>query len=86
MSLKRIDPPGCACTDCLTGYSSPIDAAALRDEEVRALIEGRIQDATGGTPLDVVAHGTFQRGKLCESPKRITVTEPTSGYSWSWTQ
>lgn len=31
--IRRIDPPECGCTDCLRGYSKPVDA--LSEDEIR---------------------------------------------------
>jgi hypothetical protein len=47
---KRVDPPSCGCTDCLTGYSVPLNLATW--QTVKAMIHGDVQDATG-TKLDV---------------------------------
>lgn len=43
--IKRVDPDGCGCTDCLTGYSRPFNA--LSDEQLIGLVRGLYQDATG---------------------------------------
>jgi hypothetical protein len=48
---KRVDPPSCGCTDCLTGYSVPLNLATW--QTVKAMIHGDVQDATG-TKLDVM--------------------------------
>ena len=40
----RIDPPGCACTNCITGRSRPLDQADR--EDIRRLAVGAVQDAT----------------------------------------
>lgn len=42
---KRIDPPDCGCTDCLTGYSAPLSSA---EDVVFLLLSGRAGDATSG--------------------------------------
>lgn len=48
MSLaKRIDPKGCGCTDCLIGYSKPLEDISSR--EIDMIITDDIQDATGMT-------------------------------------
>lgn len=43
--LFRLDPPGCGCTDCLTGYSKPLNEAS--DPEITLLHLDMIDDATG---------------------------------------
>lgn len=43
--LARIDPPECGCTDCLTGYSVPLDRATVL--EVDRMLAGVYQNATG---------------------------------------
>lgn len=48
---QRVDPPSCGCTDCITGYSVPLDLATW--ETVKALVHGDVQDATS-TELDVM--------------------------------
>lgn len=45
MKLRRLDPPGCGCTDCMTGYSKPVDTGA--DTELWRLMTGRLQNASG---------------------------------------
>lgn len=45
---KRVDPPGCGCTDCLTGYSIPLDRADAKT--VKRLVEGKLRNSTS-TPL-----------------------------------
>lgn len=43
--IHRIDPPGCMCTDCQTGYSKPLEAASYK--EIKRMIDGDFADATG---------------------------------------
>jgi hypothetical protein len=45
IEFSRIDPRGCGCTDCLTGYSKPLDVAAERD--IDRMLDGGLVDATG---------------------------------------
>jgi len=58
-----IDPPGCACTECLTGEYVPLDRAT--DRQVAALLRGEIQDNTGLAFQVLVVvrdeHGQFSR-------------------------
>lgn len=44
---KRMDPPDCSCTDCLTGYSIPIDVAIAVHFD--SIADGNMQDFTGLT-------------------------------------
>lgn len=45
----RIDPPGCGCTDCHTGYSQPFDSTA-EPAQFHGLLHGQLIDATGDEP------------------------------------
>lgn len=40
----RLDPSGCRCTDCIIGWSVPVDKASDRDLDVLA---GTTDDASG---------------------------------------
>lgn len=40
-----IDPPGCGCTECITGEYVPFDQAT--DEQIAALLRGEIHDNVG---------------------------------------
>lgn len=39
--LRAIDPPGCGCTECLTGEYIPYDHPSI-DEVLEAILDGRI--------------------------------------------
>lgn len=58
-----IDPPGCGCTECITGEYVPLDRAT--DRQIAALLRGEIQDNTGLTFETLVVvrdeHGQFSR-------------------------
>jgi hypothetical protein len=43
--LRRIDPPICSCTDCIIGYSKPIDWCT--EDELMNLHLGLLQNASG---------------------------------------
>lgn len=40
-----IDPPGCGCTECLTGLYAPLDMAT--DEQLEQMRRGKINNNTG---------------------------------------
>lgn len=41
----QIDPPGCGCTECITGEYVPLDEAT--DEQVWRMMVGVVRNATG---------------------------------------
>jgi hypothetical protein len=43
--LKRIDPPDCGCTDCIIGYSKPINHCSC--DELMLLHLELLQNASG---------------------------------------
>jgi len=49
-TIDAIDPPGCGCTECLTGLYRPIDQAT--DEELIAMILGEIPNHSGYSVAD----------------------------------
>lgn len=51
--LKRIDPKNCGCTDCITGYSQPIDFCS--QDELKQLFIGELINASG-YDLDVTVN------------------------------
>ena len=80
MSVKRIDPVGCGCTDCLTGYSKPLDRAT--DDQVRAMFSGKLIDATSNT-FEVTVTREYKDGEF--GPKTTTVSfSPGSARQWTW--
>jgi len=44
-TIDAIDPPGCGCTECITGLYRPIDQAS--DKELIAMILGEIPNHSG---------------------------------------
>jgi len=53
-TVKRIDPIGCGCTDCIVGYSIPLDIAS--DHQIKAMVRGHLIDATSQTEFDFDAY------------------------------
>lgn len=48
-----IDPPGCGCTDCLMGYSTPITQVNSRDLAAAVCyLKMEVVDRTGGYLTD----------------------------------
>lgn len=82
MTAIQIDPPGCGCTECLTGLYVPLDRAT--DEQVRALLTGAMPNATGEdfTLTTVAEH------YLSDVPGPVTyhmtLAATYSGRTWEW--
>lgn len=57
--VNRIDPDGCACSDCLTGYSVPLDLATA--EDLWRLVQGTASNATGHPLRSRVVHSVGGR-------------------------
>ena len=49
-TVDAIDPPGCGCTECITGLYRPIDQA--NNEELIAMILGEIPNHSGYSVAD----------------------------------
>ncbi len=43
--LKRTDPINCKCTDCIIGYSKPLDYCD--NDDLKKLHKGKLQNAAG---------------------------------------
>ena len=43
--IKRIDPMGCKCTDCLIGHSKPLDYCD--QDDLRLLYKGKLINSAG---------------------------------------
>lgn len=43
--VRAVDPPGCGCTECLTGEYIPLDQAS--EEQLVMLLRGELRDNTG---------------------------------------
>lgn len=55
-----IDPPGCGCTECLTGEYVPLDRASHQD--IRRAQLGEIADNTSGLLSEL--SGDFYEGRI----------------------
>lgn len=59
--LHRLDPVTCGCTDCITGYSKPLESATTDD--IRRMLTGDLQDATS-MRFSVTRTHIFEDGKI----------------------
>lgn len=78
----QIDPPGCGCTECLTGEYVPLDQASK--EQVAAMLAGKLSNATSEV-FDMTIKVVDITDHLKEnSPVVTTVRSRWSGMEWSW--
>ncbi len=55
----RVDPPGCGCTDCLIGWSVPLDY--ITDQQRQELFAGDLDNATGRAVGAIAGEHAFAR-------------------------
>ena len=75
----QVDPPGCGCTECLTGLYVPLDRAT--GEHVNALMSGAMSDATSDrfTVTTVITDYLSGHGETT-----TTITAEYYGRTWTW--
>jgi hypothetical protein len=76
---RRIDPPGCGCTDCMTGYSLPLGDAG--DAQIRQLLKGNLQDATS-TTFTVTKTRAFADGEMSAASTQVSADTVTRTWDW----
>lgn len=71
-----IDPPGCGCTECITGEYIPLDRAT--DQQVAALLRGEIHDNTNlAVEVTVVVRDEYGQFSRALDPALLGITLDT---------
>lgn len=74
---NRIDPGHCGCTDCLTGWSVPLERANWL--EIKRMLKGKVMDATSHVFEVKKTRVTSASGE------RVEVTSIyNSNMTWTW--
>lgn len=84
--ITRIDPPGCGCTGCITGESTPLDMATPR--QIARLLRGKVANATSMTlrvRTTVAFDGTTDLAKcpVVDVEVRADSTDEFSVFCWA---
>ncbi|MEV6957220.1 hypothetical protein [Streptomyces sp. NPDC051183] len=74
-----VDPPGCACTECVTGQHVPLDQATPHD--MAALLGGRLRNNTGAA-LRVTVVYALSPGTTLPAAIPDTVRVDCQDLSW----
>ncbi|PCG81231.1 hypothetical protein CIB93_36455 [Streptomyces sp. WZ.A104] len=78
-TLIAVDPPGCGCTECITGQYVPLDRA--RPQDIAALLNGRLRNHTGAALRVTVVYALSPGGALDDAVPD-TVRVDCQGLSW----
>lgn len=75
-----VDPPGCACTECITGQYRPLDRATPQD--IAALLRGQLRNHTGAALRVTVVYALSPGGTLATAAPD-TVRVDCQDLSWN---
>jgi hypothetical protein len=77
--LRALDPRGCGCTDCLVGYSLPLDCAGA--EQIMAMLRDRLINRTSTTFRVTAECDSLESATSKDTVYQVTITPtwPSSG-------
>lgn len=78
-TLTAVDPPSCACTECITGQYVPLDRAMPRD--IAAMLSGRLDNHTGAALRVTLVYALSPGGSLTTAVPD-TVRVDFQDFSW----